>query len=185
MEYVRQHTSLPVPGIINVQELGEEARSETLRQLRSHFEHLHQLRPDVDVGITSCSGGPVYDHRLDNRSTCGPFRTVAEFHDFLVAPVKKAPRPEWASKYRDRLPGHHEIRFTHADVSWENILVDSETGDVRGILDWEMAGFWPAWWEYRKALFGARSEVLWMNVLKEVMTEYREETEVDMDLEMY
>jgi len=48
-----------------------------------------------------------------------------------------------------------------------------------------MAGFWPGWWEYRKALFGARSQAWWMDVVKEIMTEYPRETEVDIDLEMF
>jgi hypothetical protein len=165
--------------------MNEDARRETMMQLKSHFKQLHQLRPEEPGWIGSCSGGPAYDHRLDSRFTRGPFPTASAFHDHLVAPLKECPRPEWASRYRDQLPDHHDIRFAHADISWENILVNSETGEVNGILDWEMAGFWPGWWEYRKALFGARSQPWWMDVVKEIMTEYPRETEVDMDLEMF
>lgn len=110
---------------------------------------------------------------------------TSDFHDSLVAPLKECPRPDWEAKYRERLPDGHSILFAHADLSWENILVDPETGGIQGILDWEMAGFWPAWWEYRKALYGARSQPWWIDVLKEVMTEHRGETEADMDLEMF
>ena len=48
-----------------------------------------------------------------------------------------------------------------------------------------MAGFWPEWWEYRKAQFGSRSELWWIGILKEIMQEYANETEADMDVEMY
>ncbi|KAK4151643.1 kinase-like domain-containing protein [Chaetomidium leptoderma] len=217
MDYVRRHTSLLIPTIMETSpeldteygekpapegwilmerlpgvELGvawpnmsEESREETIRQLRSCFDQLHQLRPDGAGWIGSFSGGPAYDHRLDNRAPCGPFSTVGDFHDYLVAPVKRCPRPDWVSKYRNQLPDSHSIRFAHADLSWENILLDPETGTVSGILDWEMAGFWPTWWEYRKALYGFRSQPWWMYVLKETMTEYRAETEVDWDLEMF
>ncbi|KAH6620891.1 kinase-like domain-containing protein [Chaetomium sp. MPI-SDFR-AT-0129] len=212
MEYVRRHTSTPIPTIIEVHfdtedeqspgwilmeriagvelggawpEMSEAARAETMRQLHSFFEQLHQLRPKGTMWIGSCSRGPAYDQRLDNRFGCGPFPTVGEFHDFLVAPVKNCPRPELAAKFRGQLPDTHEIRFAHADFSWENVLVDPETGHVNGILDWEMAGVWPEWWEYRKALFGARSQLWWMDVLKEIMAVYPGETEVDMCLEMY
>lgn len=212
MDYVQRNTSIPIPAIVEAHfnaasdkeqgrilmkrlpgvELGvawptmsEKARSQTIRQLRSYFEQLHQLRLPGAAWIGSCSGGPAYDHRLDNRSGCGPFSTVSEFHDFLVAPIKQCPRPEWVSKYRARLSDSHAVRFAHADFSWENILLDSDTGTVHGILDWEMAGFWPAWWEYRKALFGARSQPWWRQILREIMTEFEEETEVDMDLEMF
>ena len=85
-------------------------------------------------------------------STCGPFASVAEFHDYLVAPVQRCPRPDWVAKDRKQLPDTYEICFAHADLSWENILVDASTGKVNAILDWEMAGFWPEWWEYRKGI---------------------------------
>lgn len=214
MDYVRRNTSIPIPAIVETHfdgetsdkehgwfimqrlpgvqldvawpDMSETARGETIRQLRSYFEQMHQLRPPQGAGwIGSCSGGPVYDHRLDNRSACGPFSTVREFHDYLVAPVNRSPRPEWASKYRKRLSDSHDVHFAHADLSWENIMLDPATGGVYGILDWEMAGFWPAWWEYRKALFGARSQPWWVEILRQVMKEYPEETEVDMDLEMF
>ena len=116
---------------------------------------------------------------------CGPFSTVSEFHDFLVAPVRNCPRPERADKYRRLLPDSHGIVFSHADISWENILVERTTGDVTGIVDWEMAGFWPNWWEYRKALFAARDEKWWRDIVMQVMQEYSTETETDMELEMF
>lgn len=80
----------------------------------------------------SCSGGPAYDHRLDNMSTCAPFASLAKFNDFLVAPVKNCPRPELVAKYRNMLSDESYILFAHADISRENILVDPETGSVTG-----------------------------------------------------
>ncbi|KAL2163223.1 hypothetical protein VTH06DRAFT_5279 [Thermothelomyces fergusii] len=51
-----------------------------------------------------------------------------------------------------------------------NILVDPATGRVTDILHWEMAGFRPAWW---------------IEVLKKIVTQYRENTEADIDLETF
>ena len=160
--------------------MSQSAQAETVRQLKMYFEQLHSLSPADPGWIGSCSGGPAYDHRLNNMSTCGPFASVGEFHDFLVDPVRYGSRPEWVTKYRSQLPDSHGIIFAHADISWENILVDPATGDVTGILDWEMAGFWPDWWEYRKAMFGARCLLWWIDILKEIMQEYPSETEADM-----
>ncbi len=70
-------------------------------------------------------------------------------------------------------------------MSYENILVDQRSGDVTGIIDWEMAGFWPEWWEYRKALFGGRYQQWWVNVVKDIMPQYEKELAVDMDLEAF
>lgn len=210
MEYVRVRTSIPIPRVLETrinkdeeegwfvmerlagEQLGEAwpamsegARAETLRQLKSYFEELHGIRPDGAGWIGSCSGGPAYDHRLTNMTTCGPFATVGEFHDFLVRPVMDCPRPETAIEYRSQLPDSYDIVFAHADVSWENVLVDRASGRVTGILDWEMAGFWPEWWEFRKALFGARSKTWWMGIAKEIMQEYGREADLDMDIEMF
>jgi len=212
MAFVRKHTSIPIPAVIDVQfptheadgpswilmkrlpgsqmgdswhAMSKHARAEALRQLKSYFDQLHRLRPSEPGWIGSCSKGPAYDHRLNNMSICGPFASVSAFNDFLVAPVKNCPRPEWVAKYRSRLRDSHGITFAHSDISWENILVDPPTGNITGILDWEMAGYWPEWWEYRKALFGSRSQSWWRDILKEVMQEYPEETETDMELEMF
>ncbi|KAL1838296.1 hypothetical protein VTJ49DRAFT_2836 [Mycothermus thermophilus] len=143
--------------------MSKDARAEMLRDLRLYLGELHSIRPNSTPWIGSCSGSPVYDHQIDNLTTCGPFRSVGEFHDLLVAPVKDSPRPDWAAKYRSQLPDTHEIRFAHGDLSWENILVDPKTGKITAIPDWEMAA----------------------GVVGEVMTEYRQETEANMDLEVF
>ena len=116
---------------------------------------------------------------------CGPFASVADFHEFLVAPVKNCPRPETAVKYRAQLSDDFPIGFAHADISWENILVDPATGAVTGVVEWDMAGFWPEWWEFRKALYASRSQTWWIDVVKQILREHLAETVVDMDLEMF
>lgn len=181
IDYVRRFSSIPVPHIINWHldvpdsELGwilmeripgiqlgeawpnmdEKRRARVTTELKRYLKELHALRPPIPGWIGSCTGGPAYDHRIDNLATCGPFASVAEFHDFLVAPIKRCPRPEWAAKYRQRLIDDRDIFFAHVDLSRENILVDPVTGAIAGIIDWEMAGFWPDWWEYRKVMLGS------------------------------
>lgn len=60
--------------------------------------------------------------------------------------------------------------FTHGDLRPANIMVDTnETGDwrVTGIIDWEEAGFYPAYWESVKAtrIFLANDEDDWYLML--------------------
>ncbi|KAI0483120.1 hypothetical protein GGR56DRAFT_623020 [Xylariaceae sp. FL0804] len=47
----------------------------------------------------------------------------------------------------------HDILFTHGDISMRDLLVDAH-GRLSGIVDWEMAGWYPGYWEYMKAPFG-------------------------------
>lgn len=212
MQFVRSRTSIPVPRVIEERldpaadayanyfcmdrmpgtELGtawpllsEQARMNATGDLKSHFEQLRQIRPESSEFIGSCSRGPAYDHRIDNQRTCGPFESVRQFHDFLVKPITRCPRPEFAVKYRKLLSDDIVVYFTHADISPENVLVDPDTGHVTAILDWEMAGFWPEWWEYRKALFGNRCERWWIAVMDQVMHPYPIQTEADMDIEWF
>ena len=37
------------------------------------------------------------------------------------------------------------FHLAHGDLSSYNILIDPDTGAVTGLIDWEMAGFRPAW----------------------------------------
>lgn len=85
MEYVRARTSIPVPRVLETNlgkddheegwmlmerlpgdQLGEAwprmsegSRTETLRQLKSYLEQIHNIRPDGVGWIGSCSGGPA------------------------------------------------------------------------------------------------------------------------------
>ena len=45
------------------------------------------------------------------------------------------------------LPRSARSVFTHADIAPHNILVDDK-GQITGILDWELAGWYPEYWEY-------------------------------------
>jgi hypothetical protein len=63
--------------------------------------------------------------------------------------------------------------------------VDEITGDVTGLIDWEMARFWPEWREYRKALFGGRCQGRWLEIVEEIMPSYRKEFEIDTELKMF
>lgn len=74
---------------------------------------------------------------------------------------------------------NHDIVFTHADLNMRNILVD-EDGKLSGIVDWECAGWYPEYWEYTKAHFGARYTFRWIaDVVDRVFSGYRDELRAD------
>jgi len=160
------------------------SRAATIRQLKQFLDEPHAIHPPELALVGSCSRSPAYDHRFSNQRTVGPFASLAEFHDFLVAPVLKCPRPDVVERFRPPHPDHHEIVFCHADFWWGNILVEPSNGTVTGILHWEMAGFWPAWWEYRKAV-RRRHERWWEDIVRSIMAEYRIEAWVNGDLERF
>ncbi len=50
-------------------------------------------------------------------------------------------RPLYAPRVNSSAPFH----FSHADLNTANLIVDPESGEITGLIDWEMAGFRPAW----------------------------------------
>lgn len=57
-------------------------------------------------------------------------------------------------EYRPNLPDDCSIRFAHGDLHRSNILIKRTPGglpEIAGIVDWEMSGWYPAYWDYCKA----------------------------------
>ena len=65
------------------------------------------------------------------------------------------------------LTDDHEIAFTHADFAPRNILV--EDGRVTAILDWEYAGWYPAYWEYCQSFRHLRPMYDWPEYLARIL----------------
>ncbi|MCJ1479825.1 hypothetical protein MMC13_008511 [Lambiella insularis] len=54
---------------------------------------------------------------------------------------------QYADALPTMLPRSHASVFTHGDVAPRNIMVD-QSGHITGIIDWELAGWYPDYWEY-------------------------------------
>jgi aminoglycoside phosphotransferase (APT) family kinase protein len=115
-------------------------------------DHITQLRAipqptGTSYAIYDTLGGSCRDPRLRDGEPVGPFADEAEFNQLLREPD-------------DPARSGHRIFFTHADLNPRNIIVDrtarrdgSLGWQVAGIVDWEMAGYYPEYWEYTKALY--------------------------------
>lgn len=55
--------------------------------------------------------------------------------------------PEKArQRLQKRMPPAGPFTFTHGDLTNVNIIV--KDGHLAGIIDWEVSGFYPVWWEF-------------------------------------
>ena len=110
--------------------------------------------PDTPIQLGAIDGGPVVDHRPSDRRSGGPFSTEAELNSWLlslVAPKQK----EWFSDFyietiKTGMRDNHKWRLTHGNMGPHNILV--ENGRITAVLDWELAGWLPEYWEYVKMI---------------------------------
>lgn len=174
MRFVAQHTSIPVPKVICAFKHGgktyivmeridgimagrgwmnrsNESKTKVLLQLKTMIQELRSLSPPPGTAIGNVDGGPLHDGRLPGSSCShGPFSNISEFHNHLRGGLQLSPRlnPEIRQLIVSH-GGHWPLVFTHGDLSSLNILVRGDT--VVGIVDWEMAGWYPAYWEYTSA----------------------------------
>lgn len=212
MEFVRQRTSIPIPAVLEIYidknntspsswfsmseipgssltdawpSMSERARRATQTDLRSYVHELRTVPSPTPACIGSCRGGSAYDHRLNNGFPCGPFASVSDFHDFLVLPVARCPRKELVEHYRQHLVDIQAVIFTHADLCGEHIFVEPTTGRITGIIDWEMAGWWPVYWEDTKSRFGSRYQTWWKTLIAHVLDTYEHELRIEEDLQQF
>lgn len=118
-------------------------------QLQDHVTQLRAIPKTINPSKAICDtlGGACRDSRVRGGNPIGPFVDEAAFSQML----RNSDEPSRRG---------HSIFFTHADLNPRNILVaealrhDGSLGwRVTGILDWEMAGYYPEYWEYTKALY--------------------------------
>ncbi|KII86231.1 hypothetical protein PLICRDRAFT_281547 [Plicaturopsis crispa FD-325 SS-3] len=210
MAFVRANTSIPVPRVLEVGETGKDeeaylimefvegvgvdeawkqmtdaSRSYVIVQLRAYIAEMRALPQPHPGWIESCSGGAAMDHRVNNAEPFGPLHSVHDFHNLLLARYKRHSSPDRYRSTRSRLFDGHSVVFTHADLGARHILVDPTTGKVVAIIDWEMAGFWPEYWEYRKARYGFCDTELWRDCVHQIMQSYVEEWSTDEELEYF
>ena len=98
----------------------------------------------------------------------GPFESEEEMNEYLVGFLYPTGNP--AFKYR--LLGlmnaeRHDIYFTHGDLVPRNILI--KDGHLSGIVDWAMAGWYPAYWEFVRACWH-RGNDAWYKHIEEFLS---------------
>ncbi|KAJ8127717.1 hypothetical protein O1611_g5919 [Lasiodiplodia mahajangana] len=178
MRFVRNNTNIPVPEVYNAykdEESGhtriimefiegvelEKAwdtylateKESVIAQLRGYMEELRQLRGTF---IGSVDGSWCDDHYFDDqRGGYGPFIDEDDFNAAIVKALKKGKTQARVDVemvceiFLETMKGH-DIVLTHNDFAPRNILVQGSK--VVALLDWELAGYYPDYWEYCKAM---------------------------------
>ncbi|KAK2849614.1 hypothetical protein FQN49_005580 [Arthroderma sp. PD_2] len=177
MRFIRENTSVPVPevydayidesmsrGIIVMEYIPGDVlrdvwdtldpvkKEKIISQLRSFMEQIRAIKGSF---IGSIDGSPCEDQIFCVKlGDFGPYKTEKDFHSDIIRAMKLEEDNTWVAhiaKMIEALPEHGEFVLTHSDFSPRNIIVRDD--QIVAILDWEMTGFYPAYWEYIKAMY--------------------------------
>ena len=124
--------------------------------------------PTPNGADVQCIGGFVSgrckDMRRNLREAEGPIRDEVQFSDFLCRQPRRT-QTAWIRMVRSLMSDDHGLVMTHGDLHPRNIMVqwEPERGKedqpedqgrlrVTALIDWEFGGWYPAYWEFVKAL---------------------------------
>lgn len=127
-----------------------EEKTSIAGQVRHFLATMRSIPPPSPQHIGSCG---VDGHARDTRAHQKYFGPncvdEAAFNEYLIGAIPKSLAVTLKKALEEQLRTDHRVVFTHGDLAPRNIMV-SEEGKVTGVIDWEDAGWYPAYWEYVK-----------------------------------
>lgn len=146
---------IPGPNLESVwAQLPSEQKLSISNQLAGILLRLRQIQIPKDCTFGGVGGEGCKDSRRHTRISQKPIRSLADFEDFIFS------NPLFGGSVYIRLlrsmsQSHPStIVFSHGDLRPANIVVLPDRHgnyNISGIVDWEMSGFYPDYWESVKA----------------------------------
>ncbi|KAK5633432.1 hypothetical protein RRF57_009146 [Xylaria bambusicola] len=113
-------------------------------------QHLLKLRETTDERMRMLDGRMVIDRRLlkplQNDHLHGNITTDQHVRDALQSRISGTVERGIVTGLMNRMPTALPFTFSHSDLHEGNIMV--KDGQFTGLIDWEVAGFYPVWWDY-------------------------------------
>lgn len=131
-------------------------KESVMKDYKAILQRLRSIDPSqgTPIQIGAIDGGPVVDHRPNGQKFGGPFSTESELNSWLLSLIDPESIQDQSDFYVETIKScmkdNHQWRLTHGDMGPHNILV--ENGRITAVIDWEMAGWYPEYWEYVKMI---------------------------------
>lgn len=106
----------------------------------------------------------------------GPFFSEEEFYANIIRRFERSEPASFVRLIRglsEKMP-RHDIVFTHGDLQPKNIMLQryqEADGAQRCkvvLIDWEISGWYPAYWEYCNATIAGRFKPEWLSMVQDV-----------------
>jgi hypothetical protein len=172
-------------------QLTEEQKSDVCARLKTAFDYLRQLPSPGFYGGIGRTPLPhhFFWYRPRDPTICGPFRSEAELNAGIVQKLRNQSEENrgWLDikiKFYERnlnamLNGHDAV-FSHSDLQQKNIMVHRHAGVIASvaIIDGEVAGWYPSYWEYCLRFATTIWEDDWMERLEDIIEPWPREAAV-------
>ncbi|KAF9071541.1 kinase-like protein [Rhodocollybia butyracea] len=131
-----------------------DAISTAVRDVVEQLWTLEQPLKDKGKVMLSASGHGLPDPTQFFDSHMDPRPSVLDLYYYLTPHLDTTSRPKWTASHL--LQAHpepmqavlrDEVAWVHSDLKMHNIMIDPETGEFVGILDWEDSGWRPKHWQ--------------------------------------
>lgn len=185
MEFIANNTTIPIPKLLDTftyngdthiittyvnasvledvwESLSGEEQASCMQQLGEYIRQLRELPCPEPGKVQAVDGRGCWDNRLHWPGEYGPFARHSDFSKALNHDhVRQNPElyPEAAELFAKAGGKDRRTVFSHGDLGPQNILW--KDGKIVAILDWEMSGWFPDYWEYTRTYFGCRLESWW------------------------
>ena len=151
-------------------EIGEQVRV-ALSNIRS------LIPPDYLGGINESRfvDGIFWTKPLDP-AICGPFKNEVALNEGMICRIGQLTDEPHTVLIRSmvcQILTDHCTVFTHGDIQPKNIMVERinkvDDGNARfkvALIDFELSGWYPEYWEYATAVFAARWQPQWHELMQ-------------------
>jgi len=202
IHFVKSNTNIPVPNVIQTWENNGEyfmlmdrvdgeplstvwedytdnQKSTIKEELRNIVQEMREIKSDYIGGIVD-KNMEWRDFLISENWLTTAIPTEPMFFELRWEKAKDHIGPsskntiESLRKQRN-IP--HKFVLTHCDLNPDNIMC--KNGHIVCILDWEMSGFYPEYWEYTRAISHAGYPRYWKQIMMEILPEYKLEGRIE------
>lgn len=209
LKFISENTAIPVPRVLDLykfngrtcllmeyidgrtlssvwNKLSHEEKLSCMGQLSGYLSQLRALECPEPGKVQAVDGRGCWDCRIE-KGEWGPFESHAAFTHFIYydslceLPDEYPLAQQPLEKIKDRT---WRTVFTHGDLAPHNILW--KDGKIVAIIDWEMSGWFPEYWEYTRSYFGCHERLMsWWDAFQDVTQAYPDELEVEKVIASY